>query len=82
MPLINYACSCGEILKKYFKAAKEAPSIVLCKCGADAKKSFGSTSSSHLITIDNGLMSKAIHVNPDIMEINDERSKKDYSEED
>ncbi len=81
MPLINYICSCGEVFKKYYKSAKDALSIVSCKCGAEAKKTFGNISSSHLITIDNGLMAKKIEVSPDIMQINDERSAKDYSED-
>ena len=82
MPLINYSCDCGEVLKKYLKSAKDALPTVKCKCGLEAKKSFGNTSSSHLIIIDNGLMAKKIEVNPDIMQINDERSAKDYTEED
>lgn len=83
MPLINYSCSCGDISKKYFKSAKEATSTVKCsKCGLEAKKSFGATSSSHKITIDNLGMARSLEVNPDIMDINDERSARDYSEED
>ena len=82
MPLINYTCSCGEILKKYLKSAKDALPTVKCKCGLDAKKAFGATSSSHKITIDNGLMARRVEVDPDITEINDQRSAKDYSEED
>ena len=82
MPLINYECSCGVVQKKYYKSAKEALSLVACKCGLEAKKAFGSTSSSHKIVIDNGLMAKSVEVDPNIIEINDERSSRDYSEED
>ena len=82
MPLINYSCSCGLVFKKYYKTAKDSPPRNPCKCGAEAVKSFGVTSSSHKIVIDNGLMAKKVEVDPDIMEINDERSKKDYSEDD
>ena len=83
MPLINYLCSCGQELKKYFKTAKESPPVFLCsKCGLEAKKSFGTTSSSHKMIIDNGLMARRLEIDPTIMEINDERSGKDYSEED
>lgn len=81
MPLINYLCGCGETVKKYFKSAKDALPAVVCKCGSEARKGFGATSSSHKITIDNGLMAKSITVDPNIMEINDERSSRDYSEE-
>lgn len=82
MPLINYLCACGEILKKYLKSAKDAHPTVKCKCGLEAKKSFGTTSSSHKTVIDNGLMSRRLEIDPNITEINDERSAKDYSEED
>jgi hypothetical protein len=81
MPLINYACGCGEIQKKYFQSAKDVPSVLKCKCGLEAKKAFGATSSSHLITIDNGLQARRLEVRENIMEINDERSAKDYTEE-
>src|ERR1019366_5003711 len=53
LPLINYKCGCGKVYKKYFKIAKESLSSVKCECGLEAVKSFGTTSSSHLITIDN-----------------------------
>lgn len=82
MPLINYVCSCSEVQKKYVKTAKDALPMVKCKCGLDAKKSFGAISSSHKTVIDNGLMSRCLEIDPDIMEINDARSAKDYSEED
>jgi hypothetical protein len=82
MPLINYSCSCGEVLKKYVKSAKESLPTVKCKCGLDARKAFGALSSSHKIVIDNGLMARAVEVDPDINEINDDRSARDYTEED
>lgn len=82
MPLINYVCSCGEIQKKYLKSAKDALPTIKCKCGLDAKKSFGAISSSHLTVIDNGLMHRRLEIDPNIQEINDERSARDYSEED
>lgn len=82
MPLISYSCTCGISFNKYKKTASDAPDSLKCKCGLEAKKAFGLTSSSHKIVIDNGLMSRRLEIDPDIMEINDERSKKDYSEED
>lgn len=81
MPLINYLCSCNKVTKKYFKSAKEALSTVSCECGLEAKKSFGATSSSHKITVDNGLMARRLEIDPNIQEINDERSSKDYTED-
>jgi hypothetical protein len=82
MPLIHYSCICGISFNKYKKIASDAPNSFTCKCGLEAKKAFGLTSSSHKIVIDNGLMSRRIEIDPDITEINDERSKIDYSEED
>jgi hypothetical protein len=83
MPLINYSCSCGEIFKKYLKSAKDAAATMKCsRCGADAKKSFGATSSSHKTIIDNGLMARKLEIDPNIMEINDQRSVTDFTEED
>ena len=82
MPLLNYVCDCGEVTKKYFKAVKDSPSVVKCICGLEARKGFGTTSSSYKITIDNGLQSRAVTVDPNIIEINDARSAKDYSQED
>ena len=81
MPLINYVCGCGKSFKKYLKSAKDALPSVKCECGLEAKKSFGATSSSHLTVIDNGLQARRVEVDPNIMEINDERSAKDYTEE-
>jgi uncharacterized Zn finger protein len=83
MPLISYSCSCGEVVKKYLKSAKDAaPTIECAKCGLDAKKSFGTTSSSYKVTIDLPGMARAIHVDPEIMSHNDQRNNTDYSEED
>ena len=81
MPLINYLCACGKSTKKYLKSAKDALPSVKCECGLNAVKSFGATSSSHKITVDNGLMARKVEVDPNINEINDERSSRDYSEE-
>lgn len=82
MPLLNYLCTCGEITKKYIKSMKDALPVVQCnKCSLDAKKVFGSTSSSHKTIIDNGLMARRLEIDPNIQEINDERSSRDYANE-
>ena len=82
MPLISYSCQCGIVTSKYMKSAHDSPKTLPCKCGAEAKKGFGTTSSSHKVTIDNGVMARRVEVDQNIMEINDERSARDYSEED
>lgn len=83
MPLINYLCGCGITTKKYLKTVKDALPSIQCKCGLKAKKAFGSTSSSHRVVVDNGLMARAVELpSLDITEINDERSSRDFSYED
>lgn len=82
MPLISYFCTCGKTHKKYVKEAKDASTSIKCECGAVAKRGFGATSSSHKVSIDNGVMARRVEVSPDIMQINDDRSDRDYSEED
>jgi hypothetical protein len=83
MPLIAYACSCGNNEKKFVRQAKDAPVSFLCaKCNSsEMKKQLSSPSSSSKITVDNGVQAKAVEINPDIVEINKARSEKDYRED-
>ena len=82
MPLINYLCECSETTKKYVKLVADVLKTVDCpKCGNQASRVFGNTSSSTKVLIDNGLMARKLELDPAIMEINDERSSKDYSED-
>lgn len=82
MPLIAYGCNCGHSLKKYTRQAKDAPASILCpKCNTDMKKLLSAPSSSSKITVDNGIQARAIEIMPDIIEINEARSKKDYRED-
>ena len=83
MPLISYACECGYQVNKFFRQAKEAPADFLCpQCNTkQAKKTLSAPSSVAKIVIDNGFMARALEVNPEIVEINQERSEKDYSQD-
>jgi hypothetical protein len=82
MPLINYLCECGKTTKKYVKLVADVLKTVDCaKCEHQASRVFGNTSSSTKVVIDNGLMARKLELDPAIMEINDERSAKDYSED-
>lgn len=83
MPLIAYACKCGNTDKKFTRQAKSAPVSFLCpKCNIDQMtKQLSSPSSSSKITIDNGVMARAVEIVPDIIEINKARSEKDYTED-
>lgn len=82
MPLIAYVCDCGHSTKKMFRRAKDAPSVFVCdKCSKEMKKSLSVPTSSSKITIDNGFQARAVEITPDIIEINEERSRKNYREE-
>lgn len=45
------------------------------------KKILSSPSSSSKISVDNGVQARAVEISPDIIETNEERSKKNYREE-
>ena len=83
MPLIAYACKCGNIEKKFVRQAKDAPASFVCPiCNEnDMKKQLSSPSSSSKITVDNGVQVRAVEITPDIIEINKARSEKDYRED-
>lgn len=83
MPLIAYACKCGNKDKKFVRQAKEAPASFLCpSCNQDdMKKQLSSPSTSSKITVDNGVQARAVEIMPDIIEINKARSEKDYRED-
>jgi hypothetical protein len=83
MPLIAYSCKCGNSTKKLIRQSKDAPASFLCeRCKIDQmKKMLSSPSSASKITIDNGHMARAVEITPDIIEINEARSNKNYNEE-
>jgi tetraacyldisaccharide-1-P 4'-kinase len=81
MPLIYYLCSKGHGVSKFFRQAKDAPAVLACECQEEAKKQLKPPSSVSKIIVDNGFQARAVEVNPDIVEINKERSQKDYREE-
>jgi transcription initiation factor IIE alpha subunit len=82
MPLISYLCEGKHVENKFYRQVKDAPASFLCpKCGKDMKKSLSAPSSSSKIVIDNGLQARAVEIIPDIVEINKERSEKNYKED-
>ena len=71
-------------MSKFYRQAKDAPAFLSCAeegCEKEAKKQLKSPSSTSKIVIDNGFQARAVEVNPDIVEINQARSDKDYSKE-
>lgn len=82
MPLIAYLCECKNSKTKYFRQVKDVPAFIICnKCEKEMKKCLSSPTSSSKIVVDNGIQARAVEIIPDIVEINQERSKKDYREE-
>jgi hypothetical protein len=83
MPIINYTCECKHSIGKFFRQAKDSPVLFSCeKCGKDMKKTLSIPSSSSKIIVDNGIQARAVEVIPNIVELNQERSNKDYRTED
>ena len=83
MPLIAYACEpCNSVVKKFVRAAKDSPSFLICtNCAKNMKKLLSAPSSSSKITVDNGHQARAVEINPDIVEINQDRSNKNLRED-
>lgn len=82
MPLIAYLCKCTNLVKRFYRSAKDAPTAFKCdKCQEDMKKTLSPPSSTHKIVIDNGFQARAVEIVPNIVEINEERSKKDYRQD-
>jgi hypothetical protein len=84
MPLIYYRCECSHSVSKFFRQAKDAPAFFACEapeCKKQAKKQLKAPSSTSKIVVDNGFQARAVEVNPDIIEINEARSNKDYRED-
>lgn len=83
MPIIVYACECGQTVKKFYRQVAQAPAVILCEqCNKEnMKKQLSAPNSTSKISIDNGLQARAVEVNPDIIVINHERANKNYSED-
>jgi tetraacyldisaccharide-1-P 4'-kinase len=84
MPLIYYLCEFNHSVSKFYRQAKDAPATVPCgkpDCGKDAKRQLKAPNSASKVVMDNGFQARAVEVNPDIVEINEARSNKDYGED-
>jgi hypothetical protein len=82
MPLIAYQCECKNVIKKFVRVAKEAPSSLPCTiCSKVMKKLLSAPSSTSKIVVDNGVQARAVEINPNIVEINENRANKNYREE-
>lgn len=78
MPIIPYSCECGNIIKKFVRSVRDLPVSRPCnRCGKELKRELRGPSSLSKITVDNGVQARAVEIVPDIVEINEERSKLD-----
>lgn len=80
MPLLYYLCSCGLNVSKFYRIAKEAPVKLTCVCGSEYKRQLSAPSSKSVISIDNGFQAKAVEVNLETIQSNEENSTKDFRE--
>ena len=82
MPIIAYSCGESHLVKKFYRSASDAPTLLICeKCGAESKKQLSSPSSQSKLIVDNGVQARSVEINLDVIEANQERANKDYREE-
>jgi len=60
--------------------SKDAPSSLPCECGGEFKKQLSAPSNASKIIVDNGVMSKAVEVDLEIIKSNEENSVRDFRE--
>lgn len=81
MPIIRFKCECTNEVGKFFRRVSDVPFSFPCnKCAKDMKKVLSAPNSGSKIVIDNGVQARAVEIVPDIVEINKERSSKNYRE--
>lgn len=82
MPIFAYECAdCNLIYKIYHRSVQSALLSIECeKCKKQIKKLLSAPSNSSKITIDNGVQARSVEIIPNIIELNKERSEKDYRE--
>jgi hypothetical protein len=82
MPLIPYICnSCGFTCKKMLRRAPFPSTLICDKCDGSMTRSLRAPSQSSKITVDNGYQARAVEIEPNIVEINEEQSKKNLRED-
>lgn len=83
--MIVYTCTAGHITKKLRRVPQKAAPAFPCPapdCYHEAKRQLVAPSQSSKIVMDNGHQARAVEILPNIVEINEERSNKDYRNED
>lgn len=81
MPLINYRCECNNLVSKFYRKPKEAPPSVSCSlCGKESKKQLSAPNSKSIVIVDNGVQSRAVEVDMELVKDIEDRSTKDFKD--
>lgn len=80
MPRVQYKCQCSYSKKKFYNLLADIQNTIKCdKCELDMTRILGSPASKNVIVIDNGLMTRSIEIDENVLENAEERSTKDNS---
>lgn len=80
MPRILYICNkCKKSNKKFFKSSTEIQNKINCDCGGEFERQLSSPSQRSKMVIDNGVQSKAVELDREIVEIIEDREKSDLN---
>lgn len=81
MPMISYKCtSCHNCFGVLVQNAKTAEPHYACKkCGSLSKKTLSAPNSSSKIIVGAENQARAVEIYPDVIELNQERSKNGYN---
>lgn len=83
MPMILYACEDGHFSKKFIRHALDALASFPCPvCKKSVIRKLSAPNSASIVIVDNGVQSKAVEVNLDMVEKIRDQSSKDFSQKD
>lgn len=78
MPIILYKCdNCDNEFKKFHRTSKDILNKIQCDCGGQLGRQLSSPSQRSKIVIDNGVQTKAVEIDREIVEIIEDREKAD-----
>lgn len=82
MPRILYTCTdCHKVDAYLLKVGKIVSEQKCSLCGGLSKRTLSAPASTSKISIDNGFQAKAVEITPNIIELNQERRKKEQRRE-
>jgi DNA-directed RNA polymerase subunit RPC12/RpoP len=78
MPRILYLClKCNEETKKFYRSSNNILNKIDCKCGGELLRQLSSPNQRSKIVVDNGVQTKAVEIDREIVEIIEDREKAD-----